>query len=298
LGLILALSVLAAAYGCGIESVGPGEPQPIPPPPISIVGGAGENPTLPDYPGIIRTVDATGNARYLGEVQNQGDEIACNIRITVNSSERVNPPVNADTPDAPENFQLLTNPANQQFGFADLLGESMQYSSFATATIETCLSPGHRATFDIRNDFPLTRVAKIVASTTCDGTLYQGCLSNEPGFVPPTAAVVLSGRVNEDVTGDGHVLYTGIIRNQSPSGSLPAYHIKIFFTTKNADGRVVDVACATIDGAVCPAPNGSTGSPSGLGPGDTWTFSVPMSIGPDTTCPGCFSYLINYNPSP
>lgn len=296
----MALAVLAAAYGCGIESVGPGEPQPIPPPPISIVGGAGENPTLPDYPGITRTVDATGNARYLGEVQNQGDEIACNIRITVNSSERVNPPVNADTPDAPENFRLLTNPANQQFGFADLLGESMRYSAFAPATIETCLSPGHRATFDIRNDFSLARVAKIEASTTCDGTLYQGCVSDEPGFVPPPAAVVLSGTVTQGVTGDGHVLYTGLIRNQSPPGSLPADRVKIVLTSKNADGRVVDVVCARHDGQPCPATS-SGGSTTGFfGPGDSWPFSVPMAILPSETCPGpdCFSYLINHRPSP
>lgn len=285
--------------GCGIESVPPGEPLPVPPPPISIVGGPGENTALPDYPGITRTVDATGNVRYLGEVWNQGDKIVCNIGITINSSERIDPPVNRDNPNAPENFRLLTNPANRQFGFADLLGESMRYSAFVSQTIETCLSPGKRATFAVRDEFPPSRVAKIEASTTCDGPLYQGCLgSGEPGFSPPTAAVVLAGVVTQGTTGDGHVLYEGLIRNQSPSDSLPVDRVKIVLTAKNADGRVVDVVCARHDAQPCQSTSSDGSSTTGFfGPGDRWPFSVPMAILPGETCPACVSYLINYRPS-
>jgi hypothetical protein len=302
-----------AAGGCGISSVPPGEEPPDPPPPISIVGGSGANPDFPDYPGITRTTDAAGNARYVGEVQNQGDRIACNIRVTVNSYERLVPEVNPDDPDAPENFSLLSNPADQNLGFSDLLGESIRYSDFTVATLETCLLPGHRASFDIRNDFPLKvtntngdlvdKVAKIEASTTCDGGLYQGCVADPtgPDFSVPPGAIVVSGVITEGEEGvdpDRHLVYTGMIRNQSSVGSATVYHVKIVFTAKDAEGRVVDVGCASIDGGVCPPTGGSTGSPTGLAPGDFWRFTVPMSIVPEQTCPGCFSYIINYKSSP
>ncbi|MFZ5863755.1 MAG: hypothetical protein ACOYXR_13050 [Nitrospirota bacterium] len=298
--MIQALVVFAAVSGCGVESIGPGEPLPVAPPPISIVGGAGADRDFPDFPGITRTADAVGNARYLGEVQNQGDRIACNIRVSINSYERIDPAVNPGDPNAPENFRLMTNPANQRFGFADLLGESMRYSLFAPATIETCLSPGNRATFDVPNDFALSRVDKIEASTTCDGTLYEGCLPlpDSPDFVAPSAAVVLSGTITEGTTTDGRVRYTGTLRNQSPAGGPTAYHTKIVFTAKNAAWQVVDAACATIDGAVCPPPSGAQTAPLGMAPGDQWHFTVDMSVPPTTTCSGCFSYLINHKPAP
>jgi hypothetical protein len=60
---------------------------------------------------------------------------------------------------------------------------------------------------------------------------------------------------------------------------------------------VVDVACATIDGPDCPLPQGSTPSNTALNPGDSWSFTVPLSIVPADTCPGCFSYVINQRAS-
>ncbi|MEW6684305.1 MAG: hypothetical protein AB1451_15520 [Nitrospirota bacterium] len=224
-----------------------------------------------------------GNARYLGEVENSGNEVACNIRVTVNSY------------DSSDN--LLTNPANPNSGFADLLGETFRFSAFTSATMENCLSPGKRASFDIRNDFPLDRVARIEASTTCDGALYEGCLDNGQPFAPPVATLVVEGAVTEGVTGDGRVVYSGTIRNQSPPSFAPTYHVKIVFAARNAAGLVVDVACSTIDGAECPVPQGSPSANTGLGPGDTWSFSVPLSIGPSDTCSGCFFYIINQNPT-
>ncbi len=216
-------------------------------------------------------------------MENLGAEIACNIRVTVNSY------------DALEN--LLTNPANQNTGFADLLGESFRFSAFTSATMESCLSPGKRASFDIRNDFPLGSVARIDSSTTCDGTLYEGCLSKGQPYVPPVAQLAVEGTVSEGVTNDGRVVYSGTIRNQSPPGFATTYHVKIVFTAKNAAGMVVDVACATIDGPDCPLPQGSTPSNTALNPGDSWSFTVPLAIVPTDTCPGCFSHVVNQKPS-
>ncbi len=209
--------------------------------------------------------------------------MACNIRVTVNSYDDLG--------------NLLTNPANQNSGFADLLGESFRFSAFTSATMESCLSPGNKASFDIRNDFPLDRVARIESSTTCDGTLYEGCLDKGQPFVPPVATLAVDGSVSETVTDDGHVVYSGTIRNQSPPDFAPTYHVKIVFTAYNADGLVVDVACATMDGAECPVPQGSPSTNVGLGPGGTWVFSVALSIGPSDTCSGCFSYIINQKPA-
>jgi hypothetical protein len=271
----LALITLAIVTGCGnIQSVEADPPQPTPPPPIGVVGGEA---------GITRVTDAAGNARYLGEVENLGDEVACNIRVTVNSY------------DSSDN--LLTNPANQNSGFADLLGETFRFSAFTSAIQETCLSPGKRAPFDIRNDFLLSQVMRIESSTTCDGALYEGCLDKGQPFAPPVATLAVDGAVSEGVTGDGRVVYSGTIRNQSPSDFAPTYHVKIVFTARNAAGLVVDVACSTIDGAECPVPQGSPSANTGLGPGDTWSFSVPLSVEPSDTCSGCFSYIINQKPT-
>jgi hypothetical protein len=233
--------------------------------------------------GISRVTDAAGNARYLGEVENRGDEVACNIRVTVNSY---------DSSDS-----LLTNPANQNSGFADLLGETFRFSAFTSTTMENCLSPGKRAPFDIRNDFPLSQVARIEFSTTCDGTLYEGCLDKGQPFAPPVATLGVEGTVSQGVSGDGRVVYSGTIRNQSPSDFAPTYHVRIVVAARNADGLVVDVACSTIDGAECPTPQGSPSANTGLGPGNTWLFSVPLSIAPSSTCSGCFSYIINQKPT-
>lgn len=267
----------------------------------------------PEYPGINWITDAAGNARYVGEIVNNSNKVACNIGVSVNSY------------DASGN--LLTNPGNSQFGFANLFGETFRFSSSTTQTMENCLSPGHRATFDIRNDFPLKfkvprtdangdpitdqngnilfeevpNVAWIEASTTCDGVLFDGCASPQPPngqpFAYPVAVLGIEGSVTEGVDGLGHVVYTGTVRNKSLTGAAPTYHVKIVFTARNAAGLVVDVACATIDGSECPVPQGSPPSNTGLGPGDSWVFSVPLSIPPSKTCSGCFSYIINQKPS-
>jgi hypothetical protein len=271
---MLALSVLALS-GCGLEPVGPGDPPPVKPPPLEFVGGLA---------GISRVADSTGYARYLGEIVNNSDQVACNIGVAVNSYDA--------------SGALLSNPSNQQLGFANLRGESFRFSASTAQTLETCLSPGHRASFDIRNDFFLNRVERIEPTTTCDGTLFDGCASLGEPFAYPVAVLGIDGSVTQGVTSQGLVVYTGTIRNQSSSSAAPTYHVKIMFTARNADGLVVDVACATIDGADCPSPAGSAASSIGLGPGDAWTFSVPMSIVPGETCSDCFSYIINQNPSP
>ncbi|HET8760558.1 MAG TPA: hypothetical protein VFN94_05800 [Nitrospiria bacterium] len=248
-----------------------------------------------EYPGITQTEDAAGNARYLGEIVNNSNRVACNIGVSINSYDA--------------SGVLLTNPGNQQFGFANLLGETFRFSSSTTQTMENCLSPGHRASFDIRNDFPLMtgqnppvpHVAWIEASTTCDGVLFDGCASPQPPngqpFAYPVAVLGIEGSVTEGVDGLGHVVYTGTVRNKSLTGAAPTYHVKIVFTARNAAGLVTDVACATIDGPECPVPQGSTPANTGLGPGDSWMFSVPLSIPPSETCSGCFSYIINQKPS-
>lgn len=261
--------------GCGIDSLEPAPPEPPPPPPLEFVGGEA---------GITRTTDSAGNVRYLGELENTRDEVACNIGVTVNSY------------DAFDN--LLSNPGNQQSGFANLLGESFRFSAFTPDGFDNCLSPGKRASFDIRNDFPPSRVARIELETSCDEPLFDGCLSQGQPFAPPTATLAVFGQITEEVTTGGRVMYRGVIRNQSPAGFATTYHIKIVFTVRNAAGLVVDVACATIDGPDCPLPPNSTPSNSGLGPGDTWNFTVSTSILPSDTCPGCFSYLINQKGRP
>jgi hypothetical protein len=104
--------------------------------------------------------------------------------------------------------------------------------------------------------------------------------------------------VTQETDGEGKVVYTGTIRNQSVAGAAPTYHVKIVITARNDAGLVVDVACATMDGPDCPVPAGSSGSPVEFGPGDEWAFSVSLSIVPGDTCANCFSYIINQDPSP
>ncbi|MFZ5875046.1 MAG: hypothetical protein ACOYXU_01435 [Nitrospirota bacterium] len=235
--------------------------------------------------GINLITDAAGNARYVGEVVNNSDEVACNIGVSVNSYDASD--------------ELLTNPGNQQFGFANLLGESFRFSTSSSQTVENCLSPGHRASFDIRNDFTPTRVARFAASTTCDGPLFVGCTAlNTQPFAYPVAVLELDGSVTQTTTPAGNVVYTGTIRNSSITGAAPTYHVKIVFTARNSEGLVVDVACATMDGPDCPVPAGSSGTAVAFGPGDAWDFTVFTSITPDQTCANCFSYIINQRPSP
>jgi hypothetical protein len=273
--LIPALAILALS-GCGIESAPPATPPPKDPPPLEFVGGVA---------GINRITDAAGNARYVGELVNNSDEVACNIGVSVNSYDASD--------------ELLTNPGNQQFGFANLLGESFRFSLSSTQTVENCLSPGHQASFDIRNDFTPTRVARIEASTTCDGRLFVGCTAQDTQpFAYPVAILELDGSVTQTTTLDGKVAYIGTIRNSSTTGAAPTYHVKIVFTVRNDENVVVDVACATMDGPECPVPAGSSGTAVAFAPGDGWDFTVFTSITPDQTCPNCFSYIINQKPSP
>jgi hypothetical protein len=116
-------------------------------------------------------------------------------------------------------------------------------------------------------------------------------------YVPPVATLVVDGTVSEETDNGGHVVYKGAVLNQSPSDAAASYHVKIVFTAKNAAGLVADVACATIDGQTCPVPQGSPSGNTGLGPGGSFLFTVPLSIVPTDTCPGCFSYIINQKPS-
>lgn len=262
---------LAAACG-NIEPVGSSPREPDPPPPIAVVGGVN---------GINRVADADGNARYLGEVSNTGAVVACNIKIAINSYD--------------VSGRLLSNPGNAQLSFGDVLGESFRFSAFTSQGYENCISPGKTAPFDIRNDFALSQVHSLTVDLPCGNPgLYEGCIADDQPFVPPAAELALEGMVTEGVTADGRVVYTGVIHNQSPIDALPAYHVKIVITAHSADGRVVDVACATMDHAICPPPQGEPLANMGLGPGDAWTFSVPVSILPSQTCSGCSSYIINH----
>ncbi|MBI3606637.1 MAG: hypothetical protein HY207_01560 [Nitrospirae bacterium] len=266
---ILACIVAAGLSACGIETSAKAPEKPVPPPPIALAGA------------VNKVADANGNARYLGEIKNNGTVVACSINLSINSYDAAG--------------NLLNDPSNSQFSFGDLLGETFRFSAFAPQAQDNCLSPGRTGSFDIPTKVRLGDVVSFVVDVPCGKQqFYSGCLASDQPFVPPPATLVLDGAVTEGVTGDGRVVYTGAIRNQSEAESAVAYHVKIVMTVKNADGLVVDVACATIDGSVCPVPaDANLANTSGLRPQDTWNFTVPLSITPAETCSGCFSFVIN-----
>ncbi len=266
---ILACVAAAGLSACGIETSAKAPAKPAPTPPIALAGTVNKVP------------DADGNARYLGEIKNSGTVVACSINLSINSYDAAG--------------NLLNDPSNNQFAFGDLLGETFRFSGFAPQTQDNCLSPGQNASFDIPTKVRLTNIASFLVDIPCEHQeLYEGCIARDQPFVPPPATLALDGPVTEGVTDDGRVVYTGVIRNQSASESAVAYHVKIVMTAKNAEGLVVDVACATTDGAVCPTPaDANLANTSGLRPQDTWNFTVPLSITPANVCPGCFSFVIN-----
>lgn len=269
---ILACLVAAGLSACGIETSAKAPEKIAPPPPIALAGA------------VNKVVDANGNARYLGEIKNNGTVVACSINLSINSYDAAG--------------KQLDDPSDTQFGFASLFGETYRFSAFAPQAQDNCLSPGHTGSFDIPTKVRLGDVASFVVDIPCGNQqLYSGCLASDQPFVPPPATLVLDSAVTEGVSGDGRVVYTGVIRNQSEAESAIAYHVKIVMTAKNADGLVVDVVCATVDGSVCPVPaDANVTNTSGLRPQDTWNFTVPLSIPPSETCPGCFSFVINQKP--
>jgi len=266
---LLACAIVVGLSACGIDTSAKAPEQPVPPPPIALAGA------------VNKVADADGNARYLGEIKNNGDVVACSLNLSINSYDAAG--------------NALNDPSNSQFGFANLFGETFRFSGFAPQTQDTCLSPGRAGSFDIPTNVRVGDVASFVVDIPCGKEqFYSGCLAHDQPFVPPPASLVLDGAVTEGLTDDGRVVYTGVIRNQSEAESAVAYHVKIVMTAKNADGLVVDVACATIDGSVCPVPaDANVANTSGLRPQDTWNFTVPLSISPSETCPGCFSFVIN-----
>lgn len=270
LAALIALTALGAA-ACGVQPVGSAPPDPEAPPPIALVGG---------IDGVNRVLDADGNARYLGEVSNGGEVVACNVNLSINSYDAFG--------------NLLNNPGNSQLSAGDVFGESFRFSAFTTQGYDNCISPGKRASFDIRNDFALSRVVSIAVAIPCaDPDLYKGCIAGDPPFALPSADLVVEGAIVEGVTGDGRLLYTGTVRNQNPLGSVAAYHVKIVLTAHNAAGLVVDVGCARMDYATCPPPANATLSNARLDPGQLWVFNVPLSIVPGVACTGCVSSVIN-----
>jgi hypothetical protein len=266
-----------AAFGLGacggVEPAGKLPPLPEPEPAIAPAGA------------VTTVADAGGNARYLGEVKNSGDVVACYINLSINSF------------DAGGN--LLSNPGNKEFNFGDLLGETFRFSAFATKTQDNCISPGDTGSFDIRTDVPIAKVASHAVDIPCGHKdLYPGCLAaKDQPFVPPSAPLVLDGAISESVGTDGHMVYSGTIRNMSVA-FVVAYHVKIVITARDAQGLVADVACATMDGPTCPLAADAVTSGESLSSQETWSFTVPLSIPPSATCPGCFSFHINQKMAP
>jgi hypothetical protein len=278
---IAALALVALAVtACGLDSVSklPSQPELEP---IGIVGDLG---------GVNQVTDAQGNARYLGEIVNRGDTVACAINLAIDGFDA--------------NGTLISNPGNPQFWFGDVLGETFRFSAFdpTNETRDNCISPGKRASFDIRTDVLAARVVSFAVRPSCQGALYPGCIvGDQPGdqpFVPPPAELAIDGAISEGTAVDGRVVYTGVIRNTSPlgSGRAPAYHVKIVMTAMDAQGLVVEMASATMDVPACAVPTGTQAAC--LASGETWSFSVPTTIFPSATCPGCFSFQINQKMKP
>ena len=265
---VVLLGLVLGLVACGVEPVGKLPPLPEPEPAIQLAGA------------VTMVADADRNARYLGEVKNSGDVVACSINLSINSFD-------ADG-------RLLNDPSNTQLSFSDLLGETFRFSAFATKTQDNCISPGERGSFDIRTDVPIAKVASHVVDIPCGHEdLYAGCLAaKDQPFAPPGAPLVLDGAILESVAADGRVVYSGTIRNVSVA-PVVAYHVKIVMTARNAQGLVADVACATMDGPTCPLAADAVISGESLSSQETWSFTVPLSIPPSATCPGCFSFHIN-----
>jgi hypothetical protein len=278
----VALAALALSMtACGLDSVTklPSQPELEP---IGIVGDLG---------GVNQVTDGQGNARYLGEIVNRGDTVACAINLAIDGFD-------ADG-------TLISNPGNPQFWFGDVLGETFRFSAFdpTMETRDNCISPGKRASFDIRTDVLADRVVSFAVRPSCQKELYAGCIvGDQPGdqpFVPPPAELAIDGAISEGTAAaDGRVVYTGVIRNTSPPGSgrAPAYHVKIVMTARSAQGFVADVASATMDSPACSDPTGT--QVACLASGEAWSFSVPTTIFPSATCPGCFSFQINQKMKP
>ena len=102
----------------------------------------------------------------------------------------------------------------------------------------------------------------------------------------------IDGAISEGVGDDGRVVYRGTIRNVSVA-PVVAYHVKIVITARDAQGRVADVAAASMDDQPCPLAADAQFSCVSLTPLQTWSFTVPLSIPPSATCPGCLSFHIN-----
>lgn len=239
---------------------------------IAVVGGDA---------GVTITADASGNARFLGEIKNSGTKTGCFINLSVDALDANGDPL-----------------AGQSSAFGFLFGETFQYTQFyqfGPATYNHCLSAGATGSFDLRTTIPESDVTRVTVHPSCQGDEAVACLPPGNGLFlrPIPILTLLNGVITETTDGSGHREYTGTIMNNRPLNEVTsvAKNLRIVFTAKNASGQVVDVACMNQDGTPCtPLSSSSTV----LGPQETWNFEVALSIDPSQTCAGCFYYYLNY----
>jgi hypothetical protein len=257
----LALGLVA----CGVEPVGTLPPPPEPEPAIQLAGA------------VTMVADAGGNARYLGEVKNGGDAVACSINLSINSFD-------ADG-------RLLNDPSNPNSASATCWARPSVSRPFVTKTQDTRISPGNTGSFDIRTDVPIARLHRTwwtsPAATRSSTRLPRGERSplRRPARRWCSTARSRSGRRRP----------RGLQRDDpqrecGAGGRLPRQDRD---DRQERAGLVADVAGASMDDQPCPLDADAQFSCVSLTPLQTWSFTVPLSIPPSATCPGCFSFHIN-----
>ena len=218
---------------------------------------------------ILDTVKHT--VRYLGEIENNGNQTFCFIDITFNTK-------GADG----EFIDLLQGTTRQINGFT--------LSNFGTE-ISSCLKPGQFGSFDTRD--PVT--GDVVITKDFADFDYRICFRRNgiceafPLAKVPRIPLTLVNLAEEEI--NGMRVFSGKVSNDADPIANPnaiAYNVTVHFTVLNDQGKVVGAATSgTLRSQPCfDIPNADTNSC--IGPFDRPDFRVDTKTPVSATCKGCY----------
>ena len=216
--------------------------------------------------------------RYLGEIENNGNQTFCFIDITFN------------TKGADGHFiDLLQGTTRQINGFT--------LSNFGTE-INSCLKPGQFGSFNT-GDVVITQDFADFDYRICfrrNGICEAFPLAKEPRV---HLSFLRDSQLDIDI--NGFKQFRGQIKNDSDQSSDPnaiAYNVAIIFTVLSNDGKVIDTVSSDVLTASQPCPDNSKAKfpfaciyPQG----STNTFTVTTKVRSSEICEGCFYFRVYHS---
>lgn len=214
--------------------------------------------------------------RYLGEIENKGQQPYCFIDITFSTLNASGKPIDQGQARVELNGVTLTVFNNE---------------------VHTCLRPGQFGSFDTLDtgEINLTEDFADFDFRMCFKNNIERCQAFAQAQEPRIPLALVDFQLNEDTS--GMRIFSGRLRNDSTDQGAIAYDTKIHFTMLNAQGKVISTAGSEILRAqVCSGNIQAENLESCLGLGIlTDPFGVNTNIPTSEICDGCFYSRIHHS---